>query len=360
MSEHSHEHHSHHHKHRHHRHHKKYYVYLGRRVWERGYIVRCVLIAFAVIAAIVSAFFLLRKWESGASVVPETTEQHETGAYQKKTVEVDGVLYQQRSGIDTYLYIGVDTTGQLDEQAKFHSGQGDTQIVLVVDHIAHTWQVLQINRDTMTNVPVIGMTGKVIGTTREQIALAYAYGTGREDSCRNAVRAVSGLLWNQDFMGYLSMNIEGISVLNDALGGVEVTIESDFSKVDSSLVMGETIRLKGKQAETFVRSRGNVDDETNISRMKRQKQYLMGLRTNLAQMSTSEMADAFRSVSMYTVSSISELAAAGIAEKLNVYEMLPVLSLDGTLGVVDGYAAFEVDPISLQNTILQLFYEPVK
>lgn len=363
-SEHS-EHHHHHHKHHHHhRRHddseKAYIVFLGRRMIKRSYLYKCTAVAIVIAVLAAAAVFGISRWENKRFSNPVADEPKvDPELILRKTVEIDGVTYRQRGGLDTYLIIGVDTTGEITEGRRRSGGQGDVQFVLVLDHRADTWQILQLNRDTMTDIPILGMTGKVIGTEREQLALAYAYGTGREDSCRNNIRAVSAMLWDQDFTGYAAMNMEGIAILNDALGGVEVTIHSNFSKVDPSLKMGETIRLMGTQAETFVRARGGVDDETNLSRMERQKQYLEGARVQMKLLSQDELVEAFGAVRPYMVTSLNDLAAAGIAEKLQMYEMRPMLTVDGTTSLVDGYAAFEMDQSSLQKVILELFYEPI-
>ena len=46
---------------------------------------------------------------------------------------------------------------------------------------------------------------------------------------------------------YVSMNMDAIGILNDAVGGVRVLVEDDFSEVDASIPMGIT-RLEGRQA----------------------------------------------------------------------------------------------------------------
>ena len=68
--------------------------------------------------------------------------------------------------------------------------------------------------------------------------------------------------------------MKDIATLNHAVGGVTVTIESDFSRVDASMKKGETVTLSDEQACTFVRGRTGVDDGENTSRMERQRQYM--------------------------------------------------------------------------------------
>ena len=88
------------------------------------------------------------------------------------------------------------------------------------------------------------------------------------------MKAVSGLLGGIVINGYYEIHMQDIGKLNETVEGVTVTIESDFSKVDPSLKQGETITLNGEQAYHFLQNRTEVDDGGNVSRMKRQKQYM--------------------------------------------------------------------------------------
>lgn len=52
----------------------------------------------------------------------------------------------------------------------------------------------------------------------------------------------------------IAMNLDVIPVLNDAAGGVTVTLEDDFSALDASMTRVKAMTLMGEQAEIFVRS----------------------------------------------------------------------------------------------------------
>src|SRR5699024_6112325 len=71
--------------------------------------------------------------------------------------------------------------------------------------------------------------------------------------------------------------LDGISVLNDAVGGITVTLEDDFSTLDPAMTAGTTLTLVGDQAEYYVRSRMNIGIGTNEARMARQEEYLSAL-----------------------------------------------------------------------------------
>ena len=59
------------------------------------------------------------------------------------------------------------------------------------------------------------------------------------------------------FNYYISMNMDAIAILNDAVGGVTVNVTDDFSAVDPSITKGE-VTLKGDQALTFIQTRKDV------------------------------------------------------------------------------------------------------
>ena len=139
-------------------------------------------------------------------------------------------------------------------------GQGDVQMVLTIDDTNRTWQILQINRDAMVNVNVLGVTGDIVSNEFQQICLAHSYGNGKESSCENNVSAVSEMLEDEKIDGYFALNMDAIGLLNEIAGGVTVTVTSDFSKVDPTLAEGSTITLTDEQATTFIHDRKDVDD----------------------------------------------------------------------------------------------------
>ena len=203
------------------------------------------------------------------------------------------------------------------------------------------------------------MMGTVPYTIRQQIALAHAYGNGREQSCENNVKAVSMMLDDQPIDGYFSLNMGGIGVLVDLIGGVTLTITSDFSAVDPSLVEGETVTLDGEQALAYVRSRKDVDDQTNLARMERQRQFLKAFEEQIQGMSPDFAVTAYEELSNYVITDIASGRAVDVADRLKRYTGLPLLTIDGENTVEDGYWAYNLNEDSLEQTILQLFYEEI-
>ena len=68
------------------------------------------------------------------------------------------------------------------------------------------------------------------------------------------------------------------------LGGVTLTFSQDMTDIDPLMTAGATLTLNGQQAEAFCRSRMGVGDQTNASRMVRQRQYLQAAGMKLLQL----------------------------------------------------------------------------
>lgn len=291
--------------------------------------------------------------EVGSAVIAAPEEQ--------KEITYDGSTYRQRSGLETYLIMGIDVKGKAVAVDSYEGGgQADVQMVLVVDDANKTWQVLQINRDTITKVPVLDVLGGVAAYADEQIALAHYYGNGWENSCENTALAVSMLLDDQPIDGYFALNMDAVGIVTDLVGGVTLTVTSDFSEIDPTLVQGEEVTLDGEKALTYVRSRHHIDDQTNIARMARQRQFLAALEEKLRQQDSQFAAEAYTALEDYMVTDIASGTAAKIGEKLKQYKQLDTLTIDGENVIENGYWAYHLDESSREATVLQLFYEKVR
>lgn len=311
-----------------------------------------VVVSFAVIGLGILA---LQRWQEYQQM--QTTPADENN---RKTVEYQGTTYVAREGIESYLFMGIDVEGPAKGSKSYiGGGQADVQLLLVVDRFNRTWQVLQINRDSMVEVPVLGVNGKEVGTEYQQIALAHSYGDGLEMSCENNVTAVSQMFQNQKVHGYIALNMDAISIINDKVGGVEVTVLDDFSQIDSSLEKGKTVTLTGAQALSYVRGRQGVGDETNLSRMARQEQYLNALYKKLTKLSASEAMSTIQAVEDYLVTDMQDQWMK-LMDRLEEYTALESLTIDGENYLDEqGATAYRLDEDSLKRVMVQLFYEPM-
>lgn len=283
---------------------------------------------------------------------------------EEKSITVNGKEYKRREDVEAVLVMGVDEADvQKDSQSYLNANQADFLLLIVVDHDTLSYTSIALNRDTMTKVPVLGLDGAFIDWKEEQLALAHTYGSGLEDSCENTVWAVSELLFNVPIEHYVSLSMPAIGIANDAVGGVSVIIEDDFSDSDPTLVKGETIKLNAEQAEHYVRSRKGVSDQTNLNRMARQKTYLSAwhrLALEAMDKDNSFVFTLLTLVSEYMVSDMTINELSDLANDLSAYEDKGVVETVGEAVKGETYMEYYVDDNALQELVLGLFYDEVK
>lgn len=280
---------------------------------------------------------------------------------QQKTIIRDGTEYFPRQNMTVVMVLGIDQYGVVEKSESYNNhGAADMIMLLTFDEEDEVCNILHLNRDTMVEMPVLGIGGREAGTLFGQLALSHTYGTGLEDSCENTRKTVSNLLYGLNIDHYVAMNMDAIAILNDAVGGVEVTVTEDFSQVDPSIKLGTTT-LMGEQAVTFVRTRKNVGDQLNLTRIERQKEYLDGFADAFRkkqEQSPDFIANAYRNVSDYIVTDCSVNAVSGMIDRYGRYSIGEVLTPPGENVMGNEYFEFYVDEAELDALILRLFYAP--
>lgn len=272
----------------------------------------------------------------------------------------NGKDYKLRSDIETFLIMGLDKyEGQTDDGSYRNNHQADFVMLFVFDKKDSKCTALHINRDTMVDVNLLGVAGQKLDTVKKQLALSYNQGNGKEVSCRNTADSVSMLLSNIRIDHYVSVTMDSVSLFNDLVGGVELTVLDDFSAVDPTLVQGETVKLSGPQALRYVRSRHNVDDSSNQSRMKRQRQYLSALYEKTKSVSQSDDEFVIRAcveMSDYMVSDCSVNKLQSLMETFLAYDLTEIVSLEGETKMGEEFLEFYPDPDAVRQLVVDLFY----
>ena len=273
----------------------------------------------------------------------------------------DGKPYVHKKNLETFLFMGIDKYGESEVVTGFRNHeQVDVLMLCVIDHDAKTYQVLQINRDTYTKIPRIGAAGDRVGEVDAQIALAHTYGTGQKDSCEYTAEAVSMLLMDEKVDHYISLKLDSIAILNKSVGGVEVTIPVDMTMVDPEMQKDKTMVLSDKQAEFFVRSRGKLEDDTNVSRMGRQDTYLHAWREKAKQKMNADAGfalDLIADLSYYMVADQDLNGLSKLSGYLADYEYLGKIKIDGETKNGQEFLEFYPDQEALKKTVMNLFYE---
>lgn len=195
-----------------------------------------------------------------------------------RNVTYNGKEYEYNSELQTLLFLGVDTHGEVTvKDTAGYNGQADCIIVMIMNTETKETKLLMISRESMVDIAIYTVNGEYYTTEKAQIALQYAYGDGENKSNWLMKNAVSELLDNIPINACLSINIDGIPAIVNALGGVELTIPKDYTAIDPSFVEGAAVTLDGEKAERYVRYRDTSETGSNIGRMERQSQFIPAL-----------------------------------------------------------------------------------
>ena len=316
-----------------------------------------------VLAVVVVAGYSLGRYFEVRERKPETRGEYNANE-QSETIVYDSKTYQRRKNQTSILLMGIDQDADQASTARMGGGQADFLELIVIDDDAQTVLRLPIDRDTMTQISVLGVLGNLSGVRTAQISLSHGFGDGKEQSCELTVQAVSNLLQGLEPDFYIAMNLDGIDVLNDLSGGVTVTLEDDFSEFDAEMTKGTTLTLQGHQAEIYVRSRMSVGEGTNSARMSRQEAYLEQLMVQLDakmrknQNFTSELFDGLQD---YLTTDISRGRLINLVWGARDYERKEAYSIAGEHKVgSDGFMQFYADEDAVAELVLEMCYEEVQ
>jgi len=317
-------------------------------------IIAVILICTLVISIM---FIVLNQWEKGQKIYSEQEyEQLES------KLEYNGEEYVLKNDIETLLVLGLDKySSETEYDAYNNNRQADFLMLVVLDNANKTCKALQINRDTMTQMNVLGVAGQKIDTVTKQIALAHTYGNGGDVSCRNTADAVSQLLYGTKIDHYISLTMDSAPVFNDLVGGVEVTVLDDYKGIDDTLVQGQNVTLYGDHVLNYVRSRYGLEDSSNNARMVRQRQYLEALYEKTLKCIENDaefIPNAALTMSEYIVSDRSVTQLEKTIEKCFDYTFEGISYIKGESILGEEFMEFYPDDDSLKANIIELFYAP--
>ncbi|MCD7847010.1 MAG: LCP family protein [Oscillospiraceae bacterium] len=330
----------------------------------RKNLLKVVLYVLCIFFLVLGIVLLLNAWEQRHySYTPGSSDEGttaQTTQTQTADIEYNGVKYKLNRKIDTVLLVGVDKyLASTDTETYINSEQADFIMLVVIDTENESYKVVHINRDTMTDVQVLGITGVVAFTNYEQIALAHTYGNGQEDSAENTVDAVSQLFYDVDIDHYITVTMDAVAIINDSVGGITLTA---LDTINDDIVEGEEVTLLGENALAYVRTRYGLDDSSNLHRMERQEQYLKALMEQFKAKcdDDSDFAlDTALDITQYMVSDCTVNELSDIYSAMSDYEFTEYLTLEGEAVLSDTYMEYYVDEEALYELYLDLFYKVI-
>ena len=163
------------------------------------------------------------------------------------------------------LLLGIDT-GAL---GRTETGRSDSMMVVTVNPEKKTSTIVSLDRDIYSDM--------LDGVTFDKLNHAYAYG-GVELS----MDAVEKLL-DIPIDHYVSINMQGLRDLIDAVGGIDVENKIDFTLEGVHVPKGK-ITLNGKTGLAYARMR-KEDPEGDIGRQRRQREVVTKIVNKVLSMS---------------------------------------------------------------------------
>ena len=293
-----------------------------------------------------------------AAVEPVERDNEVLDSY---TVRYNDKLYRYNDQIVTLLLLGVD-----QEEPDVTEGSVDSDVyadVVLLAAIDMKVSFYTISRDTMCDFTIPDtQTGGTVNVTG-QLALTFSYGDGGKTSCEMTKNAVSQILFDLPIYSCSALYIKGLGPLNDAVGGVTVTVLEDLRYGYSSMRLGEEVTLNADMAERYIRTR-EYTAEGNLKRMERQKQYFKAL---LSQVLTIMRQDYTKVLDVYDAVKDDVITDLSVGDILYLASKAVNMDISGDIQSVpgevtlssDNYVEYIIDKNALTDIIMSIYYEEV-
>lgn len=287
--------------------------------------------------------------------------------WQEGWVRYDGRVYEYNDDILTFLVLGIDIMEKVSPNAdKVSGGQSDAIFLAVMDTDAKQVSLIGVNRDTIVDVKMVG-----IGENGEdiifpaQLAVQHGFGDGMAGSCELTKEAVSKLFYGLPIHGYVSFNMGGVAVLNDAVGGVELSVLEDLTKLNEDWKEGEQVRLEGMDAFWYVKWRDTTVYESARNRLGRQKQYLGAFVKQAVSETKKDFTfpmTLYGELKDYVVTDLTIDEMTYLASQLAAYtfDSDAIYTLEGTTQMGEQFEEFYPDKDALRSLMIRLFYREVE
>lgn len=332
----------------------------------------CVILA--VVVGSVSTFFIMRevgrkkmhnydKIEINAPAKDESGNAIDTIDATGRVIKYDGVSYAFNENVISITFIGTD------EGKDKNAGKqmGDAIYVLAVDTKTGSTKILGISRDTMSDVDVYSDEGNFIDTEKLQMAYAYSFTGTNVTGGQNTLTSISRLFYGLPLNDYFAINLDALTTLNDAIGGVTLTSSMTFVSPEDgrTIYEGETVTLHGAEAERYVRSRDTEQLESNNDRMARQQEYIRAFIASIfpaAKKDISVVSNLYGAIkdnsdSSLDITKLTYIASTALSHLKNASD-IEYINLTGK--IVEGKnAELYVSNEDAIRTMLNVFYTPM-
>jgi len=297
--------------------------------------------------------------ENNSEIMPEMSEPEPINpAYAEADVVYKGIPYKYNESLINILFMGIDKYS-----AENGRHQADTLYLAVIDDESKNIDIISISRNTLAYVDEYDISGNYLAAKKEQICLAYSYGTTDEQSSDLTVKAVSGLLYGLPIQGYYTVFMDALPIVTDAVGGVSVTLAEDMTELSPDMTVGVTVKLSGDNVLSYLRKRDSELLGSNEARVSNQKQFIKGFYSAaLAAVKKNPTLPAtiYNTLQEYSVTDISVGSAVYLAETVLDSKVNEIINIDGIVGTDGKYDTYTANDKNLYEMVLNVFYKKIQ
>lgn len=243
-----------------------------------------------------------------------------------------------------------------------YGGRVDMCFLFVFNKKTGKLDVIDINRDSMTDVDICTTKGEVALTDTMQAGLAYGYADGAEISCQNFTKTVSEMLYNLPIHGYIALDMAGIADINDAVKGVTLYAKDTVSE---NVFAKDTVTLEGEDAYKYVEKMATGIDAIgeHAKRMARQEQYLTAWIERFMQLygdSKKEAQLVYEAAKPYMQTNLDRNDILYLYYRMHGIDLgvteADVIDLPGKYERNTYFDEYKLDQDALVNLLIQVFY----
>lgn len=332
---------------------------------------RAVIEIIIAVLVIIAVYFIIRGMDRHDVRIRQAATENEMQRvwkeFQEKPVSIKlhKKTWKFAHPVQTYLFIGTDKSGNEDaEGEEYHGSMADALMLVVVDEEEKAYGILQLNRDTITEVPMLLQDGSANASAQMQLCTAHWYGKDKAASCDNTVETVSKMLGGLPIDGYYALKMDAMPLLNHEVGGVTVTLEDDMTKLDPAMKKGTTLTLTDRQAELLMQSRYTMEDDRNTQRMRRQQIFLKAFMKKIKKQNAGDInatVKLYDRLRPYATTDIKMNDLTALLKDMQGYTDKGIITIDGTSKIGeklhDGkkHWEFYMDEDSLETSMKQLY-----
>ncbi len=162
---------------------------------EKSKAIRAIIEIAVVVLVIFAVYFIVRQIDHNSSkneVASETGTEQVWKEFEQKdvTIKINKKKYTLDHPVKTYLFLGTDKSG--NEEAtddEYQGSMADALMLVVIDEQEKSYGILQLNRDTITEVPMLLADVTANASAKMQLCTAHWYGKDKTASCENTVKS---------------------------------------------------------------------------------------------------------------------------------------------------------------------------